>query len=962
MNENINSQDQSENKEGRPNLKIQSRVPIRTIGIETQRERKNYSDLPPQNYLHVWWARRPTPATRLALLGSVLPDDVDEDTFLDWLGIQPDSNSSEESIAEIVRERKRTEDQRDGALYEHYGYRKSYKNLPNSAEMEQFHSKVKETWGGDLPTVLDGTAGGGSIPFESIRYGLPTVANELNPVASVLLKAVLEHPRTEKDISSDIEEWGEKINSIAREKLDEYYPSSKNEQPTEYLWAHTIDCPDCGLEVPLAPDWWLHKENSNSGVAAKPEISSEKDTVSFNVVNLPEDVEKSEYNPTDGTVSYGKATCPRCNVTIEGDEVKRQAQEEGMGIQQYAAYVKELTKGGDRHFRAPTVEEEEAVTKAQEHIRNDIELSNFLDEERYIGLADRAANYGVTEWRDAFNPRQLLVHYTYWQAYETVKSEIQDEYPKEEAEALLTFLSIAADKAVDYNSKFSSWHHGRSLIRNTFERHDFSFKWSFAESCLTAEGYGYDWVIDSVVEVFEELRELSNHSDAPTKVYQGDAGQLPLDDEEIEVIVLDPPYYDNVMYSELSDFFYVWMKRYLGDVYPEFFSQELAEKQQEAVANPAEFEDIAGEGQSKSSMAKEDYERKMSKIFSESHRVLEDDGIFTLMFTHKKTEAWDTLTKALIEAGFVVTATHPVTTENPTSLHHSGKNSAESTILLASEKRTGDITSQTLWSDIQDRTREVARDRAKELDESEVSFAKVDIILASFGPTLEVFTEEYPVVDDTGDEISPQRALDEARDAVRDYFIDKYLNSGVRDVDHKTEWYVLSWLVFEAQRFPYDEARRLAMGVGEDLDALKKTHRMWRKKSGDVLLRPHGDRVQDVNKDADSRSGRKPVNPDALSFATALDKVHAAMHLYEAKGATETWNWLNDRNCGSDPAFKATLEALLRVLPHNHDDWKLARDLAAGETGDILDLDLDADIFRDEDDGDDEYQGSLNDF
>jgi hypothetical protein len=135
---------------------------------------------------------------------------------------------------------------------------------------------------------------------------------------------------------------------------------------------------------------------------------------------------------------------------------------------------------------------------------------------------------------------------------------------------------------------------------------------------------------------------------------------------------------------------------------------------------------------------------------------------------------------------------------------------------------------------------------------------------------------------------------------------------------------------------------------------------MWRKKSGDVLLRPHGDRVQDVNKDRDNRSGRKPVDPDALSFGTALDKVHGAMHIYDAKGATEAWNWMNDRNCGSDPAFKATLEALLRVLPHDHADWGIARDLAAGETGELLDLDLDADIFIE--DGEDEVQGSLKDF
>jgi hypothetical protein len=280
---------------------------------------------------------------------------------------------------------------------------------------------------------------------------------------------------------------------------------------------------------------------------------------------------------------------------------------------------------------------------------------------------------------------------------------------------------------------------------------------------------------------------------------------------------------------------------------------------------------------------------------------------------------------------------------------------------LASEKRQSEQQSATLWSDIKQETRQKARKQAEYLDTSDIDFAKVDIILASFGPTLEEFTKQQPVVDDEGQKVPPQEALDEARNAVTDYLIEKYLNQGITQVDGKTEWYVLAWLVFEAQRFPYDEARRLAIGVGEELDSLKKDHRMWRKRSGDVLLRPHSERVRDVKKDKDSRSGRKPVDPDAFSFSTALDKIHTAMHIYDVKGGTEAWNWLNDRNCGSDPGFKATLEALLRVLPHDHDDWELARDIAVGEPGELLDLDLDADIFEDHNNEEDR-QGSLNDF
>jgi adenine-specific DNA methylase len=943
-------------------LKIQSQLPLRTVGIETERERKNFTHLPPQNYLHIWWARRPTPATRLAILSSILPDSVDDDTLLSWMCIDPDNKLPEDSVAEHVRKKKESVDDRDGLVYEHYGYRKMWTQTPDKETINSIQEIAKETWG-EVPTVLDATAGGGSIPFESVRYEFPTIANELNPVASVLLEAVLELPRVNGDLSSDIEKWGNEINRRARGKLSDYFPDpSENEKSLARLWAHTISCPDCGLDLPLAPNWWLKKESSSEGQAAHASVVDEQ--VEFDMVRLSEDVTKEEFDPTNGTVSYGKGECLRCGVTIEGDEVKSQARDGEFDLALYGVEV-EVRAGqeeGKRKYITPYQDELAAVERAKETVENDPDLAGFLTEERFIGPADRALNYGMEKWRDAFAPRQLLSHYKYLEAYEEVKEEIKEEYSDDESEVLLTFLAIAADKALDYNSKFSFWDSSVPKVAHTFERHDFSFKWNFAETNMPVEDLGYDWYLEQIVGAYEDLYELSGQSTADTEVLQGDASNLDLDNESIEAIVLDPPYYDNVMYAELSDFFYVWMKKYLGDTYPEFFNQELTDKQSEAIANPAKFKDVAGNGQSKSELAKQDYESKMTDIFSEMNRVLESDGIFTLMFTHKKTEAWDTLTKALIESGFVVTATHPVSTENPHSLHQAGKNSAESTILLSSEKRDSESDGYTLWSEIQSKTREVAQKKAKELNEGDVDFAKVDVILASFGPTLEVFTEEYPVVDDEGNEVTPQTALDEARTAVRDYFIDRYLNEGVRVLDPKSEWYIISWLVFEAKRFPYDEARRLAIGIGEDLDDLKRPHRMWRKQSGDVVLRSHEERVQAVNKDPNDRSSRKPVDPDALSFSTALDKVHAAIHIYQSIGATEAWNWMNDRNCGSDPAFKATLEGLLRVLPHNQDDWDIARDMAAGETGDLLDLELEADIFRDDGDENDEYQGNLHDF
>lgn len=944
-------------------LKIQDALPVRTIGIETERENLDFQHRPPHRYAHVWFAPRPTPVSRLAVLASVLPDSVDEDTMLNWMGFQPDNLESGDNISTHVRKKRETKDQRSGSEHGHYGYRKIWRYTPTLNEKNEIRNILSDTWGGELPTVLDATAGGGTIPLESIRYGLPTIANELNSVPSVVLKAILEYTRTEVDLTDDILKWGKEVDKRASEELREFFPEQDGEKIQTYLFAHRVTCPDCGLKTPLASNWWLDR-NRGSGVAVKPRVVEEDDTVDFDIVNIPGDVEREEFNPTDGTISYSKMSCPRCDVTLDSDSLKEKLQKGEYDYQLYAIYYDTYTSGGCE-FRKPRKEDFEAFERAGEFADSDIDISTALTNSVPSGeKTTELRRNGMTEWRDLFTPRQLLAHHTYWEKFEEVKREIKKEYPEKQAESILVYLTLVADKALDYNSRMAQWDASQPKIGHMFAGSDFAFSWSFVEHNLTVEDHGYDWMLSNIAEdVYSGVRDQLKDSDAPSKVLQGDAANLDLDNGTVDAVVLDPPYYGMIMYAELGDYFYVWMKKYLEDIFPEFFIPELSEKEEEAVANASEFEGVESSEMSKKELARKDYEQKMTEIFEELHRVMDPDGIFTMMFTHKETEAWDTLTTALIEAGFVVTASHPVNTENQHRVQQAGRNSADSTILLSTEKRDKESTDPTLWETVQRDTRKRAKDKTSQLDTQEAELTKVDMMLASFGPTLEVFTNNYPVVDDKGEHVTPQTALDEARDAVRNYLIDKYLNEGVRDVDSKTEWYILAWFVFEAQRFPYDEGRRLAVGVGENVDSLKKDNRMWRTRSGDIVLRPHEDRVQDVNQDPDNRSSRKPVDPGALSFTTSLDKVHTAMHILDVKGASEAWNWMNDRNCGSDPAFKATLEALLRVLPHDHNDWKLARDLAAGETGELLDLELDSDIFRDTNPDDDlDRQGNLNDF
>ncbi|KYC36050.1 hypothetical protein WA1_40635 [Scytonema hofmannii PCC 7110] len=270
-------------------------------------------------------------------------------------------------------------------------------------------------------------------------------------------------------------------------------------------------------------------------------------------------------------------------------------------------------------------------------------------------FADRSRNYGVRYWRDLFNPRQLLCHGTSVEVFRELleKEELQGTLD-ETTKAAFIYLSFALDKLLNYNSRMSVWMPTREVVANTFNRHDFAFCWSYAEMAPLITGLGYDWAIAQTGKCIEELIELSRPDidikkasskskqldlklttsfTCPNITITNDSGDnlVHLEDSSVDAVVFDPPYYDNVMYAELSDFFYVWLKRTAGYVYPEFFTRQLTDKENEAVANPAKFQ---GEKGAKA-LATKDYQERMASIFAECRRVLKEDGILTLMFTHK---------------------------------------------------------------------------------------------------------------------------------------------------------------------------------------------------------------------------------------------------------------------------------------------------------------------------------------
>jgi adenine-specific DNA methylase len=357
----------------------------------------------------------------------------------------------------------------------------------------------------------------------------------------------------------------------------------------------------------------------------------------------------------------------------------------------------------------------------------------------------------------------------------------------------------------------------------------------------------------------------------------------------------------------------------------------------------------------------------MSGIFSESYRVLEPGGVITVYFTDKETGAWDALTMSLINSGFTVTATHTITSEMPHRVGMQDRSSADSTLLLTCRKPDTDIPREnkvpTLWEDIKEETERAARRKATELLESNLNLTKTDTIISAFGPTLRVFTENYPVVDKHDNPVRPAEALETARTAVTEVLIDRELENNLEGVDGLTKWYVLMYLVYGRDTVPYDEANQLGMGVGVSIDELKRDTKIWKKSGDTLILVGQSDRVRNLTALESGEKRRKrafPVDPREESFDYNIDATHAVLNVIETKGSEYAWNWLNERDYQNNPSFRQTIRSLAQVLPESHEDFDPLVNLLSGDTGDLLDIDIELFTKNDEDkDGDnhslDEY-------
>jgi len=486
------------------------------------------------------------------------------------------------------------------------------------------------------------------------------------------------------------------------------------------------------------------------------------------------------------------------------------------------------------------------------------------------------------------------------EAYREILRETDD---PDYAKAVTTYLAFALDFLLNNTSVLCSWHVNGEKMRSTFAGHHLHMTWDYAEVNPFSETTGnwkagISWV-SKVVEM-----EGANINSKNSATCLGSSVTLSYSSFSLDAVVVDPPYYDNVPYADLSDFFYVWLKRTVGNLYPEAFKTELTPKDEEIVHNPARW----GGGKEGEEISRKHFERLLTQAFREIHRVLKPDGIAVIMFTHRSTAAWEKLIESLLSAGLYPTASWPVHTEMEASTHTREKGSIRSTILLACRKRPAGKAATGWYHEIRPEMEEHLRRRLEEFWRAGIHGA--DFFVAGIGPALEVFGKYGRVLTPAGEEVTVGRFLDEVRALVADYALERLFQDGVGEVDPPTRFYLLWRWAFGSGEVLFDEARKLALAEGAEIDELVRTG----------LARKNKDKVKVLGAlERDERSLSREIG----GIYPLINALQTALRLWHVGDTEGIRGFLDERGLARSETFWRLAQALREVLPEGDEERTL---------------------------------------
>lgn len=855
---------------------IEVDFPVKEVSAESAREKSiRHGHI---STLHIWWARRPLAASRATIYASLTPE--------------PENEKERKEKLKFISELSKWE------------------NSLNMALIEKARKDILEANGGEPPKVLDPFAGGGAIPLEALRLGCETFASDLNPVAVLIEKATLEYPQKygrSKKVKSegslegeieinplleDVKRWGDWVLEEARKEIVKFYPhDSDGGIPVAYIWARTLKCqnPSCGAEVPLLRQTWLVKK-SNKKVAFKISVNRKTSppTLDYEVVD-----EKSiDFDPSEGTISRANVVCPACGSGIDGDKVREEAQAGRMAERMVAVVLNHPGRQG-KTYRAAARSDLVFFSNAIQAVREKVSslekkwgISPVPDEPTPTGKgsgAERAfsvRNYGLTRWGDLFNPRQKLALITLTdkvrQAYEALLSQHRD---PDYARAVATYLALVVDRVADKNATIVVWDSSRDMPSHVFARPTLPMVWDYAEINVFSGATG-DWhsALEWVLRVIDhESRCLAQ----PANVTQAAAQSMVFPDEEFDAVFTDPPYYDSVPYSYLSDFFYSWLKRTAGQVHPELFSTPLSPKTGEIVAYSY------GEGGLEE--GKSYFEETITLSFTEICRILKPNGIACIVFAHKSTDAWEAIINALLDSGLYLTASWPINTEMKARLRARESAALASSIYMVCRKRTSSEVAY--YNDLRPQIEQRIHEKLDQFWDEGIGGS--DLFISAIGPAMEVYGKYERVEKLSGEKVSALELLEFIRGVVSEYSLSKILKKpDLGGVDIEARFYLLWRWTYNNAKLNFDDARKLSQAVGIELAEY------WDK--GFVRKEKEFIRVLEARERGNELLKRNPEN--------MVDILHQVLILWSQ----------NDR--------KVITEVLTKTGQlHNNDFWQLAQ-------------------------------------
>ena len=747
--------------------------PIAVVSKHSAREKSIRHGHP--STLHLWWARRPLAACRAMLMALLLPDPCDS---LCPGGFKA---SAKESLLHMpgwntprLNEQVKSDEGLRKALLTFIGDFADWKNSANNHFLTTARALVKAAHPEETPLVVDPFAGGGSIPLEALRLGCEAFASDLNPVACLILKVMLEDiPRHGPELAEELRRVGGEIKKQAEKELAEFYPRDPDgADPIAYLWARTVRCesPNCGAEIPLMRSFWLCKKASRKRALQLKVVRPEGETphVEFEIFEP-----KAEKNVPQGTVTRGNASCPCCNMVLPVERVRAQlAEQRGGADVVFDTHGKRI--GGarmlavvtiypgiqGRNYRLPTARDYEAVWKAQKRLTAILDewercgrkgLCPVPDEplptERVRGNSGfRVLLYGMRTFGDIFSTRQKLGLVTACELISAADGATRD------------VLSASVSKMADFNSSIARWAVPRETSAATFGRQALPMLWDYCETVpVSSSTGGIESAITYAAHVAEAVGASSNRHG---QVQAADAMFSPLPDEAANVWFTDPPYYDAVAYADLSDFFFVWLKRVLPR-HPLIrdasdLTNPLTPKKREAIQDPAR----TANGRRKDGGFFED---SMANAFSEGRRLLKADGIACVVFAHKTTEGWEALLSGLARGGLTVVASWPISTERGARLVARESAALSASVHLVCRPRPDDAPVGD-WSDVLRELPNRVGDWMERLQGENIRGA--DLVFACIGPALEIFSRYRKVETADGNEVKLAEYLEKVWEVV----------------------------------------------------------------------------------------------------------------------------------------------------------------------------------------------------